>query len=77
MSDRLTEAIFQAAFDRHVIIDRTDCEALAAEARAFIADELHERYEEEDAQTLPYLTYQEGYKHGLGDAESIARGDTK
>ena len=77
MSDPLAEHIYQAAFDRHVIIDRTDCAALAAAARAFIGDELHERYEEEDAKTLPYLTYQEGYKHGLGDAESIARGDTK
>ena len=77
MSDPLAERIYQAAFDSNVLIDRKDCEALAAAARAFIADELHERYEEEDAQTLPYLTYQEGYKHGLGDAESIARGDTK
>ena len=34
MSDPLAEEIFQAAFDRHVLIDRTDCEALAAEARA-------------------------------------------
>ncbi|WP_126132945.1 hypothetical protein [Acidipropionibacterium acidipropionici] len=40
MNDDMTEVICQAAFDRHVLIDRTDCEALAAAARAFIGDEI-------------------------------------
>jgi hypothetical protein len=38
--DKLAERIYQAAFDRNVLIDRTDCEALAAAARAFIGDEI-------------------------------------
>jgi len=29
MSDPLAERIYQAAFDRNVLIDRTDCEAIA------------------------------------------------
>lgn len=40
MSDPMTEVIYQAAFDRHVLIDRTDCEAVAAAARAHIGDEI-------------------------------------
>jgi hypothetical protein len=40
MNDDMTEVICQAAFDRHVLIDRTDCEALASAARAFIGDEI-------------------------------------
>ena len=87
MSDPLAEALYDDICRRATVtlddwkdapeFQRRYFEALAAAARAFIGDELHERYEGEDAKTLPYLTYQEGYKHGLGDAESIARGDTK
>lgn len=58
-------------YQRHVY------EEVAAAARAFIGDEIKARHAEEDAQTLPYPTYQEGYRDGLGDAEQIARGDTK
>ncbi|AMS06474.1 hypothetical protein DUY81_13915 [Acidipropionibacterium acidipropionici] len=72
--DKLAERIYQAAFDRHVLIDRTDCEALAAAARAFIGDEIHAhggRYNIDAGLACgpPALT--------LYEAEQIARGDTK
>jgi hypothetical protein len=70
MSDRLAEVIYQAAFDRHVLIDRTDCAALAAAARAFIGDEIHEELRRSPGGGALWQT-------GMYGAGSIARGDTK
>jgi non-homologous end joining protein Ku len=75
--DRLAEVIYQAAFDRHVLIDRTDCAALAATARAFIGDEIHW-----EADIRARRCRDDGQPDGtevhmLRIAESIARGDTK
>lgn len=76
--DKLAERIYQAAFDRHVLIDRTDCAALAAAARAHIGDEIAS-----DAETYRCSRAGELGSHdwdlldGLECAESIARGDTE
>jgi hypothetical protein len=84
MSDDLPERIYQAAFDRNVIIDRTDCAALAAAARAFIGDEINADMEDtrkiwRDGKPLydGCTHWEEGYGDGYEDSESIARGDTK
>lgn len=74
MSDPLAEHIYQAAFDRHVPIDRTDCAALAAAARAFIGGELHAFGEQHSIGA--YGIYGPP-AIALSDAESIARGDTE
>lgn len=79
MSDRdpMTEAIYQAAFDRHILIDRTDCEAIAAAARAFIGDEIAARSGAEKARYPGWDSHSSGYLYALDIAEQIARGDTK
>jgi hypothetical protein len=82
MSGSLAEVICQAAFDRHVLIDRTNCEALAAAARAFIGDEIaaeHERlhYSTENVSETRQLRDAQWWHNGMVKAESIARGDTK
>jgi hypothetical protein len=81
MSGSLAEVICQAAFDRHVLIDRTNCEALAAAARAFIAGEIAADIEALIAHhkklrgyVPPTIQVALGAEH---HAESIARGDTK
>lgn len=74
MSDPLAEHIYQAAFDRYVLIDRTDCAALAAAARAFIGDEIAAKY---DAEKARYPGWDGGYFYAFDIAEQIARGDTK
>jgi hypothetical protein len=76
MSDPLAERIYQAAFDRHVLIDRTDCAALAAAARAFIGDEIAARYEAaENGYESADFEYSAGFLYGLDIAEQIARGE--
>jgi len=75
MSDRLAEVIYQAAFDRHVLIDRTDCEALAAAARAFIGDEINAKYEAAKPILNRWDPRDDGYEYGLDIAEQIARGE--
>ena len=77
MSDRLAERIYQAAFDRHVLIDRTDCEAIAAAARAFIGDAINAKYEAAKPILNRWDPKDDGYEYGLDIAEQIARGDTK
>lgn len=74
MSDPLAEAICQAAFDRHVLIDRTDCAALAAAARAHIGGEIKDKYKAEHRR---YPGWDGGYFYGLSTAAKIARGDTE
>lgn len=75
MSDPLAEHIYQAAFDRHVLIDHTDCAALAATARAFIGDEIAK----EQKRVLGLATEHDDYvaADAMEDAEQIARGSTK
>jgi hypothetical protein len=75
MSDPLAERIYQAAFDRHVLIDRTDCAALASAARAFIADEIAARYKDEKAKYPGWDTFSSGFLYAFDIAEQIARGD--
>lgn len=77
MTDPLAEHIYQAAFDRNVLIDRKDCAALAAAARAFIADEINAKYEAEKPSLNRWDLRDDGYEYGLDIAEQIARGDTK
>jgi hypothetical protein len=77
MSDPLAERIYQAAFDRHVLIDRTDCAALAAAARAFIGDEINAKYEAAKPILNRWDPKDDGYEYGLDIAEQIARGDAK
>jgi 3-oxoacyl-[acyl-carrier-protein] synthase III len=77
MSDPLAERIYQAAFDRHVLIDRTDCAALAAAAREHIADEIAARSGAEKARYPGWDSHSSGYLYALDIAEQIARGDTE
>jgi len=73
--DPLAERIYQAAFDRHVLIDRTDCEAIAAAARAFIGDEINAKYEAAKPILNRWDPRDDGYEYGLDIAEQIARGE--
>lgn len=75
--DKLAERIYQAAFDRHVLIDRTDCKALAAAARAFIADEIHWEADIRARRCMDDGQPEGTEVHMLRIAESIARGETK
>lgn len=74
--DPLAEHIYQAAFDRNVLIDRKDCAALAAAAaRDHIADEINAKYEAEKPTLKRWDPRDEGYEDGLDIAEQIARGE--
>ena len=73
MSDPLAEHIYQAAFDRHVLIDRKDCAAIAAAARAFIGDEIAARGDADQGEFV--FEYAEGYMYAFDIAEQIARGE--
>ena len=62
---------------RQDLIDRTDCAAIAATARAFIGDEINAKYEAAKPILNRWDPRDDGYEYGLDIAEQIARGDTK
>lgn len=77
MSDPLAERIYQAAFDRNVLIDRTDCAILAAAARAFIGDEIAARGGAEKDRYPGWDSRTSGFLYAFDIAEQIAKGESK